>query len=97
MDYNSKTSDLAQQRVQKSLLRASFALAKACDALAEQRQTQSKTVTYISDAMGLNFKRVHDISKERRSKMFCSPNVNTTYRKLTSDEFRLLSISSEMI
>ena len=69
-DTNTRSNDLKLQMTQKSLLKATFALAKAGDTCVRSTMVKMKTLLRdVTDAIGLNLKTIHQLSMERRDKL----------------------------
>ena len=83
VDNSMRSNDLKLQRTQKSLLKATFALAKTGDTCVKSTSAEMKALLrHGTDAIGLNLKTIHELSMERRAKILSAQNVKQKYRKL---------------
>ena len=83
LDNSTRSNDFKLQRTQKSLLKATFALAKTGDTCVKSTSAEMKALLRdVTDAIGLNLKTIHELSMERRAKILSAQNVKQKYRKL---------------
>lgn len=85
MDHVTKSSDLGSQAIQKTLLKAVFAITAVSEVCLESKDVRQQVKTAM-DAVGLILKANNDISMERRSRIVAT-RMNKKYRKLLSSEF----------
>ena len=87
LEHSSKSADLRAQTIQKTLLKAVYALTNVTDRCLTSKDSVAKTlVKDLMDAIGFVLKaHSHsDICVDRRTKIVLAPQVNRKYRKLLS-------------
>ena len=88
LEHSSKSADLRAQTIQKTLLKAVYALTNVTDRCLTSKDSVAKTlVKDLMDAIGFVLKaHSHsDICVDRRTKIVLAPQVNRKYRKLSAD------------